>query len=186
MPSQCRLKIKSLSTVRAGIGGTGECGGQRLAFRIQLPYALAFQSSRVLSDPPSSPSTSTYGARPGEPSSARWPFFASPRIRRTDMRRSVFGFGTASRIQQRSGGTFSSWSPLTGESPASSEAGGNNGNRNDSCQAPFGVGDLAVQKIPQFAVGVMAQKNGGCIKTRHTLSGRQYTAGQEGPNRICI
>lgn len=177
MPSRCSLKIKSLPTVRAGIGGTGECGGQRHS---------ASHPSRVLSDPFSSPSTSTFGARHGGPSAARWPFFASPRIRRSDMRRSVSGFGSASRTQQRSGGTFSSWSPLTGESPASSEAGGNNGNRNDSCQAPFGVGDLAVQKIPQYAVGVMAQKSGGCIKTRHPLSGRQYTAGQERPNRICI
>ena len=186
MPSQRSLKIKNLPAVRAGMGGTGGCGGQRPSTRYNSSALLAFHPSRVLCDRLSSPSTNTYGVRPDGPSAARWPFFASPRIRQSDMRRSVSGFGSVSRTQQRSGGTFSSWSPLTGESPASSEAGGSNGNRNDSCQAPFGVGDLAVRKNPQYAVGVMAQKSGGCIKTRHPLPERQYAASQETPNRICI
>src|ERR1035441_5376550 len=102
------------------------------------------------------------------------------------MRRSVFGFGSALRIRQRSGGTFSSWSPLMGESPASWVAGGNNGNRNDSCQAPLGVGDLAVPVIPRYVVGVMAQKHCRVHKNPTPLSGSFTVTGQQRPYRICI
>src|ERR1019366_6347518 len=134
----------------------------------------------------SRPSTDTSGGRPDVPSAARWPSSVSPRIRRSDMRRSVSGFANASRIQRRNGGTFSSWSPLAGESPASWEAGGNNGNRNDSCQAPFGVGDLAVPVIPRYAVGVIAQRHRRVHKNPTPLCGREIFTGQCRPNRICI
>ena len=134
----------------------------------------------------SSPSTGTCGGRPGGPSAARWPSFVSPRIPRSDMRRSVSGCATVSRIQRCNGGTSSSWSPLTGESPASSVAGGNNGNRSDSCQAPLGVGDLAVPEIPPCAVGVMTQKHCRVHKNPTPLSGRKNPAGQCRQNRICI
>src|ERR1019366_7172385 len=126
------------------------------------------------------------GGRRDGPSNAHWPSSVSPRIRRSDMRRSVSGFASASRIQQRSGGTSSSWSPLTGESPASWVAGGNNGNRNDSCQAPFGVGDLAVPGIPRYAVGVMAQNQCRVHKNPTPLFDTFNVIGQRGPNRICI
>ena len=119
-------------------------------------------------------------------SAVRSPFSASRPIPPSDMRRSVCEFGNVSRIQRRSGGTSSSWSPLTGESPASSEAGENNGNRSDSCQAPFGVGDLAVPVIPRYAVGVIAQKHGWVHKNPTPLSGRDISTGQCRPNRICI
>ena len=134
----------------------------------------------------SRPSTGTSGGPPGGPSAARWPSSVSPRIRRSDMRRSVSGFASASRIQRRNGGTSSSWSPLTGESPAFWEAGGNNGNRNDSCQAPFGIGDLAAPVIPRYVVGVIAQKHGWVHKNPTPLSGREISTGQCRPNRICI
>ena len=134
----------------------------------------------------SRPSTGTYGGRRDAPSTAHSPSSVSPRIRRSDMRRSVSGFGSGSRIQRCSGGTFSSWSPLTGESLAFSVAGGNNGNRNDSCQAPFGVGDLAVPEIPRNAVGVMAQNQCRLHKNPTPLCGHKSAAGWFRPNRICI
>ena len=137
-------------------------------------------------DASSRPSTGTYGGRRDAPSTAHSPFSVSPRIRRSDMRRSVSGFGSVSRIQRRSGGIFSSWSPLTGESQASSAAGGNNGNRNDSCQAPFGVGDLAVPEIPQNTVGVMAQNQCRLHKNPTTRCGHKSVTGRFRPNRICI
>ena len=146
--------------------------------RSRAVYAGCILSSR--------PSTGTYGALPDGPSTAHSPSSASPRIRHSDMRRNVSGFGSVSRIRQRNGGTFSSWSPLTGESPASSVAGGNNGNRNDSCQAPFGVGDLAVLEIPRYAVGVMAQNQCRLHKNPTPLCAPKSAAGRFRQNRICI
>src|ERR1035441_4947669 len=124
-----RVPLIGAATVRSGFPGTRDRVGENGVLK-----------------PSSPPSTGTCAGRRDGPSNAHWPSSVSPPIPRSDMRRNVSGFVSASRIQQRSGGTSSSWSPLTGESPASWVAGGNKGNRNDSCQAPFGVGDSAVPK----------------------------------------
>ena len=186
MPPWYSLQIMSLPTLRTrhrrhgwAFGATPCRADSTRVTGNAAPPAYLWSAS-------SPPSTGTCGGLRGGPSAAHWPSSVSPRIRRSDMRRSVSGFGSASRIQRRSGGTFSSWSPLAGESPASWEAGGNNGNRNDSCQAPFGVGDLAVPGIPRYAVGVMAQNQCRVHKNPTPLSGRFNATGQFRQNRICM